>query len=120
METLTQLVLKNIANDPYNPTRTYTDSWLGYNALRSNGYDHRRGNHSIRFGSGSEHSNTIESYWRLIRKESGFNNGFSAGKIEKLEWRLHKATWRLSTTKTDLVDSLAEMLMAMEINFDEE
>ena len=100
-----------MATDDGNPTRLYTDDWMGYNNVSDIGFDHRKGNHSKGFGKATEHSNNIEAHWRVLRSVSGFNKGFYSKNLLRVEEKLYEAKWRIETPKHLLCDSLAQILL---------
>lgn len=51
----------------------YTDSWRGYNALRSHGYDHHTVNHKYEFVRSDNpdiHTQTIERLWKTFKEKN--------------------------------------------------
>jgi len=65
--------LHGVAKEYILPDSTvYTDEWNGYNGLdKVNGYEHRRINHSAGvYVIGTTHTNTIEGFWSLVKRES--------------------------------------------------
>lgn len=49
-------------------TAVYTDEWVGYNALRREGYQHSRVRHSQQvYVRGDVHTNTVEGFWAHLK-----------------------------------------------------
>lgn len=63
--------LQRIATERILPKSTvFTDEWVGYDGLanESNGYEHRRIQHSEKvYVMGDIHTNTIEGFWSLLK-----------------------------------------------------
>ena len=57
----------------------YSDEHAAYNPLRSLGYQHRRVHHAAKvYAQGDAHTNTIEGFWSLVKREiSGVNHAVS-------------------------------------------
>lgn len=45
-----------------------TDEYTGYDPLRAIGYRHATINHSIQYAEGDVHTNSIESFWALVKR----------------------------------------------------
>ena len=92
-----------MATDDGNPTRLYTDDWMGYNNVSDIGFDHRKGNHSKGFGKATEHSNNIEAHWRVLRSVSGFNKGFYEDTYKNIELSQEQNTKNMLSLKNFII-----------------
>jgi transposase-like protein len=46
----------------------YSDEFKGYNQLSKHGYKHERVDHTREFAYGSIHTNSIESFWSVLKR----------------------------------------------------
>ena len=67
-------------------TRIFSDCWSSYqiNDFREMGFILNRINHSVWFGYGDFHNNTIEGMWSQIKRHSKNFSGISIEMIDKL------------------------------------
>ena len=67
-------------------TRIFSDCWSSYqiNDFREMGFILNRINHSVWFGYGDFHTNTIEGLWSKIKRHSKNFSGISIEMIDKL------------------------------------
>ncbi|HXS06386.1 MAG TPA: IS1595 family transposase [Rhizomicrobium sp.] len=62
---LTKFILKTVSREG---SLLVTDEFSGYKPLKSMGYQHATINHSVQYADGSIYTNTIESFWALVKR----------------------------------------------------
>ena len=67
--------------------RVYSDCWSAYNEIefKNEGYILHRVNHSVWFGSGLFHTNTIVVLWSQIKRLCNYFTGINFPLLDKLE-----------------------------------
>ena len=67
-------------------TRVYSDCWAAYdvNAFKNEGYILHKFNHSVWFGAGLFHTNTIEGLWSQIKRLCYNFSGINFTLLDKL------------------------------------
>lgn len=86
-------VMPHIVKRVMPASMVYTDEYKVYNRLTSEGYAHRRINHSEKvYVSGDVHTNTIEGFWSLVK--GGIGGVYHAVSATHLQMYLNEYAWR--------------------------
>lgn len=82
----------------------YSDEWGGYNVLK--GYvPHEKINHQISYVEGDVHTNSIESFWSLLKR--GIMGAFHHVSIKHLPRYLNEFSWRFNERENgDIFDAV--------------
>ena len=75
-----------------------TDFWAGYNEVRD-WIKHLRINHSESYADGIIHTNTIESFWSLVKR--AITGQFHHYTIEHAPAYIDEATYKYNTRKSE-------------------
>jgi transposase-like protein len=108
-ETLTNLILENVAPD----TVIYTDGWAGYNNLRNLGYVHRVVIHARGFGRGLDTTNNIESCWSQIKRLTDYYKGIQGRgpqSMQQIQDRINHGVWLRYVGNSDALDALIQVI----------
>ena len=90
----------------------FTDAWRGYNGLHSH-YAHEVIDHSIGYGKGELHTNSIESFWALFKRGyQGVYHQMSRKHlqryIEEYTFRFNRRSEMMQSVFSDVVASIME------------
>ena len=104
---LNELIRKNV-----NPQESVlvTDEYRGYNKA-SKILKHYRINHSFEYANGEIHTNSIESFWALIKR--GIIGQFHKVSVEYLDKYLDEFTYRYNKRKEDSKDIFDSIVLNM-------
>lgn len=108
-QVLIPIITKHVYTAPNNPTRIYSDGWAAYLQLTRYHYEHRRINHTIGFGLGSETTNGIESFWSQLKSAAGSYHGIKGSTRKEIQIKLDTALWFLVNKNTDLIQELVDV-----------
>eukprot|EP00825_Cyclidium_porcatum_P047914 TRINITY_DN7887_c0_g1_i1.p1 TRINITY_DN7887_c0_g1~~TRINITY_DN7887_c0_g1_i1.p1 ORF type:complete len:207 (-),score=20.40 TRINITY_DN7887_c0_g1_i1:42-662(-) len=87
---LHNIILQHVHTQANNPTRVYTDGWLGYSFLDHDPelhYQHFVINHQHGFGLGINTTNHIEGFWAELKKLANFDRGYNLNQLDEVKFQ---------------------------------
>lgn len=95
----------------------YSDEWGGYRILR-HFVPHKTINHRITYVDGPIHTNTIESFWSLLKR--GIVGAFHHISVKHLDRYLAEFSWRFNQRKSDdILDALLQNVERKHVKYAE-